>query len=183
MIQLFGIPSLLGAIIFGFLYYKTGNPALIWSAFNLSLIELSMSMDNSVINAEKLKHMTPFWQQVFFWIGIPIAVVGMRFYVPLEIVSSIEGSSLRDAYNMAVNAPDQFSLSLSKAHASIAAFGGAFLLLTAIDFFGGDEKEHDWLPGENILKALNPLWPGSHGISRSNARFSRQVVPVSWCSR
>jgi hypothetical protein len=157
MIQLFGIPSLLGAIIFGFLYYKTGNPALIWSAFNLSLIELSMSMDNSVINAEKLKHMTPFWQQVFFWIGIPIAVVGMRFYVPLEIVSSIEGSSLRDAYNMAVNAPDQFSLSLSKAHASIAAFGGAFLLLTAIDFFGGDEKEHDWLPGENILKALNPF--------------------------
>jgi hypothetical protein len=155
--QLFGIPSILGAIIFGFLYYSTGNPLYVLQAFNLSLIEVSMSFDNACVNEQKLKHMTPFWQQIFFWLGIPIAVAGMRFYVPLQIVSLIEGSSLHSAYNMAINAPEQFSVSLSKAHASIAAFGGAFLLLTALDFFGGDEKEHDWLPGENILKAINPF--------------------------
>lgn len=149
--QLFGIPSILGAIIFGWLYYKTGNAMFVWQAFNLSLIEISMSFDNAVVNEQKLKKMTPFWQQVFFWVGIPIAVVGMRFYVPLEIVSSIEGSSLGDAYNMAINAPDKFAESLKQAHAAIAGFGGAFLMLTAFEFFGSDEKEAHWLPGEGLL--------------------------------
>lgn len=154
MLQLFGIPSFFGAIVFGFLYYKTGNLMYVLQAFNLSLIEISMSFDNAVVNEQKLKNMSKFWQQIFFWIGIPIAVVGMRFYVPLEIVSSIEGSSLRDAYNMAINAPELFSASLKQAHAAIAGFGGAFLMLTAFEFFGGDEKEHNWLPGEGILAKI-----------------------------
>lgn len=154
MLQLFGVPSFLGAIIFGVLYYKTGSLALVLAAMNLSLIELSMSMDNSVVNAAKLENMSKFWRQMFFWFGIPIAVVGMRFYVPLEIVSSIEGSSLRDAYNMAVNAPEQFADSLRQAHAAIAGFGGAFLMLTAFEFFGSDEKEEHWLPGEGILAKI-----------------------------
>ncbi len=152
--QLFGIPSILGAIIFGWLYYKTGNSLYVWQAFNLSLIEVSMSFDNAVVNEQKLKGMTPFWQQIFFWFGIPIAVLGMRFYVPLEIVSSIEGSTLSDAYNMAINAPDQFAASLRQAHAAIAGFGGAFLMLTAFEFFGSDEKEEHWLPGEGILAKI-----------------------------
>ncbi len=152
--QLFGIPSILGAISFGFLYYVTGNSLFVWQALSLSLIECSLSFDNAVLNEQKLKNMTGVWQQAFFWLGIPIAVVGMRFYVPLQIVSSIEGSSLHDAYNMAVSAPDQFSAALQKAHAAIAGFGGAFLMLTAFEFFGGDEKEESWLPGEGILAKI-----------------------------
>jgi hypothetical protein len=152
--QLFGIPSILGAIIFGLLYYKTGNSMYVWQAFNLALIEISMSFDNAVVNEQKLKNMSSFWRQAFFWFGIPIAVVGMRFLVPLEIVSNIESISLHDAYNLAVNAPDKFSESLKQAHAAIAGFGGAFLMLTAFEFFGGDEKEESWLPGEGILAKI-----------------------------
>jgi hypothetical protein len=153
--QLFGIPSILGAIIFGFLYYSTGNLLYVLQAFNLSLIEISMSFDNACVNEQKLKDMSPFWQQAFFWLGIPIAVVGMRFYVPLQIVSSIEGTSLSSAYTMAVNAPDQFSAALHKAHAAIAGFGSAFLFLTALEFFGDEDKEISWLPGESIIGLLN----------------------------
>lgn len=154
MFQLFGIPTILGAIVFGLLYHFTGNPMFVLQAFNLSLIEVSMSFDNAVVNEQKLKNMTALWRQSFFWLGIPIAVLGMRFYVPLEIVSSIEGTSLHDAYNMAINAPDKFSESLKQAHAAIAGFGGAFLMLTAFEFFGGDEKEENWLPGEGILAKI-----------------------------
>lgn len=153
-LQLFGIPSLFGAIVFGWLYYKTGNLMYVWQAFNLSLIEISMSFDNAVVNEQKLKHMSKFWQQMFLWLGIPIAVVGMRFYIPLEIVSSIEGIKLHDAYTMAISNPTKFGETLTEAHAAIAGFGGAFLMLTAFEFFGGDEKEHNWLPGEGILAKI-----------------------------
>jgi hypothetical protein len=154
-LQLFGIPSALGFLVFGWLYYKTGNWFYVVQAFNLSLIEISMSFDNAVVNEQKLKHMTRFWQQVFFWIGIPIAVVGMRFYIPLEIVSTLEGSTLKDAYDMAVHAPEKFGAALQEAHAAIAGFGGAFLMLTAFEFFGDEEKEHHWLPGETLLAKIS----------------------------
>lgn len=154
-LQLFGIPSALGFIVFGWLYYKTGNWLYVWQAFNLSLIEVSMSFDNAVVNEQKLKHMTPFWQQMFFWLGIPVAVIGMRFYIPLEIVSSIEGIGINDAYNLAIHSPQKFGETLTEAHAAIAGFGGAFLMLTALEFFGDDEKEHHWLPGETWLAKLS----------------------------
>lgn len=153
-LKLFGIPSFFGCIVFGYLYYRTGSLLYVWQAFNLSLIEISMSFDNAVVNEQKLQRMTPFWQQMFFWLGIPIAVAGMRFFIPLEIVSRIEGLSLHDSYQLAVHAPEKFSESLKSAHAAIAGFGGAFLMLTALEFFGGDEKEHDWLPGESWLSKI-----------------------------
>lgn len=154
-LQLFGIPSAIAFIVFGYLYYRTGSWLYVWQAFNLSLIEVSMSFDNAVVNEQKLRQMTPVWQQLFFWLGIPIAVVGMRFIIPLEIVSRIEGISLHDAYSLAVNAPEKFSASLKTAHAAIAGFGGAFLMLTALEFFTSDEKEHSWLPGESLLGKIS----------------------------
>jgi hypothetical protein len=154
MLQLFGIPSLFGAIVFGLLYYKTGNPLYVWQAFSLSLVEVSLSFDNAVVNEQKLKNMSKFWQQTFFWIGIPIAVIGMRFYIPLEIVSTIESVTLKHAYDLAINAPDKFAETLKGAHVAIAGFGGAFLMLTAFEFFTGEEKEHNWLPGEGLLAKI-----------------------------
>lgn len=152
MKQLIGIPVACAILAFAGLYWTTGNPLFVWQAFTLAVIEVSVSFDNAVVNAEKLHDMSAFWRQVFIWIGIPIAVFGMRFAVPLFIVSTIEGSTLSAAYDMAIAAPDKFAESLHAAHPAIAGFGGAFLLLTALEFFIDPEKEQHWLPGERWLQ-------------------------------
>lgn len=155
MLKLFGIPSMLGVIALAALYYVTGEIGTVAAALSLIFLELGLSMDNAVVQAGKVKTMSPFWKAVFFWLGIPLAVGGMRFAFPLGLVSAIEGIPFMDAYHLAVQAPDKFAESLLSAHAAIASFGGCFLLLTALQFYGGDEKEYTWIPGvEQILSSI-----------------------------
>ncbi len=52
----------------------------------LSVLEISLSFDNAIVNANKLKEMTPVWQQRFLTWGILIAVFGMRIVFPILIV-------------------------------------------------------------------------------------------------
>ena len=52
----------------------------------LSILEISLSFDNAVVNATILKRMNAFWQKIFLTIGIVIAVFGMRLLFPLLIV-------------------------------------------------------------------------------------------------
>ena len=56
--------------------------------FILSVLEVSLSFDNAVVNAVKLEHMTPKWQHRFITWGILIAVFGMRLLFPIIIVST-----------------------------------------------------------------------------------------------
>ena len=52
----------------------------------LAVLEISLSFDNAIVNANKLKTMTPVWQRRFLTWGIIIAVFGMRIVFPLLIV-------------------------------------------------------------------------------------------------
>ena len=70
------------------LHTHTGNPlASLFIVFVLSILEVSLSFDNAVINAGKLEKMSPLWQHRFLTWGILIAVFGMRFLFPVCIVS------------------------------------------------------------------------------------------------
>lgn len=44
----------------------------------LVILEISLSFDNAIVNANKLKTMSPVWQRRFLTWGILIAVFGMR---------------------------------------------------------------------------------------------------------
>ncbi|CAM5232731.1 hypothetical protein SALBM311S_00756 [Streptomyces alboniger] len=48
----------------------------------LSVLEISLSFDNAVVNAGILKEMSAFWQKIFLTVGVPIAVFGMRLVFP-----------------------------------------------------------------------------------------------------
>ena len=48
----------------------------------LAVLEISLSFDNAIVNANKLKDMTPVWQHRFLTWGIVIAVFGMRDRLP-----------------------------------------------------------------------------------------------------
>ncbi|MFI1378452.1 DUF475 domain-containing protein [Embleya sp. NPDC020886] len=116
----------------------------------LSILEISLSFDNAVVNATVLKKMNAFWQKMFLTVGILIAVFGMRLVFPLLIVSLTAGIGPVDVVDLAFHDDKMidgmtYAQHLDEAHPAIAAFGGLFLLMIFLDFMFDDEREHRWI--------------------------------------
>ncbi len=148
----------LSVLMFAFLYYETTSFALLWTALVLSVMELAVSFDNALVNAKVMERMTPFWRQAFITVGIFIAVFGMRFYLPIQIVSWLGGLSLGDATRLAFSDSAKFAEILISSHAIVSGFGGAFLLMIFLKYFISEEKHEEgkhWIPGvEPVLAKL-----------------------------
>ncbi|WFB09770.1 DUF475 domain-containing protein [Streptomyces sp. LX-29] len=110
----------------------------------LSVLEISLSFDNAVINAGILRKMNAFWQKIFLTIGILIAVFGMRLVFPIVIVAITAKLGPIEAIDLAINDKEQYEHLVTAAHPSIAAFGGMFLLMIFLDFIF-EEREIKWL--------------------------------------
>jgi hypothetical protein len=117
----------------------------LWIAAVLSVLEVSLSFDNAVVNATVLRTWNLFWQRLFLTAGIVVAVFGMRLVFPLAIVSIATGLGLLDVWQMAVNTPAEYARHLTDKHAEVAVFGGAFLLLVFLNFLFDEDKELHWL--------------------------------------
>ena len=119
-----------------------------WSALGivaiLSVLEISLSFDNAVVNAGILKKMNAFWQKIFLTIGILIAVFGMRLVFPVVIVAISAKLGPIEAVDLALTDKDRYQQLVTDAHPSIAAFGGMFLLMIFLDFIFED-REIKWL--------------------------------------
>ncbi|MGQ4423582.1 DUF475 domain-containing protein [Streptomyces violaceoruber] len=119
-----------------------------WTAFGivaiLSIMEISLSFDNAVVNAGILKKMNAFWQKIFLTIGILIAVFGMRLVFPVVIVAISASLGPIEAVDLALTDKDRYQELVTDAHPSIAAFGGMFLLMIFLDFIFED-RDIKWL--------------------------------------
>nr|WP_157164630.1 DUF475 domain-containing protein [Streptomyces typhae] len=119
-----------------------------WAALGLvailSIMEISLSFDNAVVNAGILKKMNAFWQKIFLTIGILIAVFGMRLVFPVVIVAVSAKMGPIEAVRLALNDKDKYQQLVTDAHPSIAAFGGMFLLMIFLDFIFED-RDIKWL--------------------------------------
>ncbi|MBV2353775.1 DUF475 domain-containing protein [Streptomyces sp. J2-1] len=119
-----------------------------WQAFGivaiLSILEISLSFDNAVVNAGILKKMNAFWQKIFLTVGVLIAVFGMRLVFPVVIVAVTAKLNPIDAVNLALNNKDRYQELVTDAHPAIAAFGGMFLLMIFLDFIFED-RDIQWL--------------------------------------
>ena len=123
----------------------------------LAVLEVSLSFDNAVVNATILRRLNPFWQRMFLTVGIAIAVFGMRLLFPLIVVVLSAKLSPAKVIDLAINHPHQYSDRLAVAHPAIAAFGGIFILMVALDFFFED-REIKWLkPIERQLAKVGKL--------------------------
>lgn len=119
----------------------------------LAALEIALSFDNAIVNANKLEEMTPVWRQRFLTWGILIAVFGMRIVFPLAIVAIFAWINPFAAMHLALADPDEYSRIIGKAHGPISAFGGTFLMLVALKFFVDSEKTIDWIgPVERGLR-------------------------------
>ncbi|WP_407645579.1 DUF475 domain-containing protein [Gemmobacter lutimaris] len=111
----------------------------------LAVLEISLSFDNAIVNANKLKTMSPVWQHRFLTWGILIAVFGMRIVFPLLIVVIAAHVGPIDALIMAAARPAEYARIMQEAHLPIAAFGGTFLMMVALTYFFDHEKDVHWV--------------------------------------
>ncbi|RXS79263.1 DUF475 domain-containing protein [Streptomyces sp. TM32] len=110
----------------------------------LSVLEISLSFDNAVINAGILRKMNAFWQKIFLTVGILIAVFGMRLVFPVVIVAITAKLGPIEAVGLAINDKVRYQELVTSAHPAIAAFGGIFLLMIFLDFIF-EERDYKWL--------------------------------------
>ena len=111
----------------------------------LAVLEISLSFDNAIVNANKLKEMTPVWQHRFLTWGIIIAVFGMRIVFPLLIVVIAANVGPWTAMVMAATEPARYAEIMHDAHLPIAAFGGTFLMMVALGYFVDEDKDIHWI--------------------------------------
>ncbi|MER5882427.1 DUF475 domain-containing protein [Streptomyces sp. NPDC001941] len=143
LLKTFGWSFAITAVGLAFAAWQWG-----WEAFGivliLSILEISLSFDNAVVNAGILKKMNAFWQKIFLTVGILIAVFGMRLVFPVVIVAISAKVGPIDAVQLALDHPDQYKDLVTDAHPAIAAFGGMFLLMIFLDFIFED-RDIQWL--------------------------------------
>ncbi|WPU63541.1 DUF475 domain-containing protein [Peredibacter starrii] len=142
--------SVLGGVCAFFIgqYYSgtvAGGLSALFLATVLSVLEISLSFDNAVVNAIVLKKMTPLWQRRFLTWGVLIAVFGMRLVFPLLLVGVVAHLNPIDALVMAATKPDEYAQIMLSAHVSIAAYGGAFLMMVALKYFFEEGKDVHWI--------------------------------------
>lgn len=123
----------------------TGSGSAVLIAGILSVMEVSLSFDNAVVNASVLKGMDAFWRKMFLTVGMLIAVFGMRLVFPIAIVAVATGQGFGSVMNMALNSPNEYAAQLTKHHVEVASFGGVFLLLVFLNFIFDEAKELHWL--------------------------------------
>ena len=129
-------------------YSRGGMPGAIQAigiAAILSIMEISLSFDNAIVNASILKTWDKFWQDLFLTLGMLVAVFGMRLLFPLLIVAFAADLSLGEVWTLGLENPDAYAQHLTDHHAEVAAFGGMFLLLVFLNFLLDHEKELHWL--------------------------------------
>ena len=134
------------ALVVAFLY--GGVTGLVLCAI-LGILEISLSFDNAVVNATVLERMSPFWQRIFLTVGVLIAVFGMRLVFPLLIVGITAHLSPVEAIQLALEQrpasdPTSYAALLNAAYPQIAAFGGTFLFMLALDWLFED-RDIRWL--------------------------------------
>ena len=162
MLKHFRESIILTVLGFTFAWFWASNTAsgselkTMFVVFFLSILEVTLSFDNAVVNAVVLDKMTPKWQHRFLTWGILIAVFGVRFLLPVIIVSAFSGLTILNTIHMALKDVTQYTHYLELAHPSLVSFGGSFLLMVGLHYFVGQDNKYKWLASiEKILAKIN----------------------------
>ncbi len=124
----------------------------------LAVLEISLSVDNAVVNAGVLKNMDSIWQKRFLTWGMLIAVFGMRLVFPVLVVSFATGLSAHDVILLVTNSPEQYAHHLHQAHPMIASLGGIFLLMVGLSFMLDETRDVLWIGAiEKRLQSLGKI--------------------------
>ena len=162
--SIFTILALIAAFFVGFYDTSEGlggfshGAKFFFIAFVLTILEISLSFDNAVVNASILEKMSPLWQHRFLTWGILVAVFGMRLLFPLAIVGFIAHIDPWSALTMSFSNPKRYAEIMLSTHHMVSAFGGSFLLLVCLNYFIDKDKDVHWFTNiEKIWKKLGQM--------------------------
>ena len=122
-----------------------GGPAALLAVAVLGVLEVCLSFDNAVVNAKVLRRMSPLWRKLFLYVGIFIAVFGMRLLLPIVLVSVTAGLSIPEVWDLALTDQEAYGANVESAAEAIYTFGGIFLLMIFLNFLFDEEREIHWL--------------------------------------
>ena len=142
--RLFVVPVIISLLALGAVFAWGGVSALVL-ALLLSILEVTLSFDNAVVNAKVLTRMSEMWRRRFLTWGILVAVFGTRLLLPVLIVSASIMASPYAVAHLALFEPERYRELIEGAHYIVSAFGGAFLLMVALKYFFDDQKEVHWI--------------------------------------
>lgn len=150
MLKFFIAPVILTVIGFVATYYWGGLAALALVAF-LTVLEVSLSFDNAVVNAKVLMRMDEKWRGRFLTWGMLIAVFGARLVFPILLVALSASVSPITIMYLVFADPKAYAHLVESAAPIIHALGGAFLAMVALKYFFDEAKHVHWLPFERHL--------------------------------
>lgn len=127
------------------LLYLYGGFFAVYQGTVLSVLELSLSFDNAVINATILATMAVIWRKRFLIWGMIIAVFGVRFIFPILIVYFSTSMGIIDSFNLSITNPDEYEKIIQSSHHVIMSFGGMFLLMLFLKFLFNENKDLYWI--------------------------------------
>ncbi|MGY1729844.1 DUF475 domain-containing protein [Geodermatophilus sp. SYSU D01062] len=122
-----------------------GGPAALLAVAVLGVLEVCLSFDNAVVNAKVLRRMSPLWRKLFLYVGIFIAVFGMRLLLPIVLVSVTAQLSIPEVWDLALSDQEAYAENVEAAAEAIYTFGGIFLLMIFLNFLFDEEREIHWL--------------------------------------
>lgn len=150
--------GLIAAYFWGEHVHAGSGFACVFIAIVLSILEVSLSFDNAIVNAMKLEKMSQVWRHRFITWGILIAVFGMRFLFPILVVSIFANLDMISVVKIAIGDADKYSHYLTQTHAPIVTFGGMFLIMLFYNYFFNHEKDVHWIkPLEDKLSKLGHM--------------------------
>lgn len=142
--KLFYAPIAVSVLALGAVYLWGGGAAFLMAAL-LSVLEVTLSFDNAVVNAKVLSRMDERWQKRFLTWGILVAVFGTRLVLPAIIVGLAAFISPIAAAILAIQDPEAYAHLLEGAAPAINAFGGAFLMMVSLKYFFDAGKDVHWI--------------------------------------
>lgn len=115
----------------------------------LIIVEALVSLDNAIVNSKLLAGLSHFWVNMFLGVGILIAVFGVRFVLPILLVSGTTGLNPIEVIKLAFEngdpeTPGTYSYYVTEAHPQLASVAGVFLLMLFLSWLF-KEKDHDWI--------------------------------------
>ncbi|MEK7511273.1 MAG: DUF475 domain-containing protein [Patescibacteria group bacterium] len=140
----FLVPTIVSVLILLGIWVWLGPVAFV-TAILLTILEVTLSFDNAVVNARILMRMSEKWQQRFLTWGILIAVVGTRLILPILIVSVGVWASPWAVAQLAAFDPETYGHLLEEAKHGIYAFGASFLIMVSLKYFFNEGKETHWI--------------------------------------
>lgn len=144
MLKLFIGPVLVSVVAFVATYVWGGMEALALVLF-LTVLEVSLSFDNAVVNARVLMRMDEKWRKRFLTWGMLIAVVGTRLVFPVLLVSLAAAISPGVLLMLLFSNPAEYARLVEDAAPVIHALGGAFLAMVALKYFFDEAKRVHWI--------------------------------------